>query len=89
MYSSIVNSTGIILLHIILQYSVGKQGEGERGEAKAKGSQGRLSHKRGGEELKGKARVRTEERGEDPSFSTFSFIFVINLFKTILIIGLN
>jgi hypothetical protein len=30
--------------------------------------------------------VRTEERGEDPS--TFSFIFIINLFKTILI-GLN
>ena len=30
--------------------------------------------------------MRTEERGEDPS--TFSFIFIINLFKSILI-GLN
>jgi hypothetical protein len=51
-------------------------------------AKGRLSYKRGGRELKGKARVRTEERerGEDPS--TFSFIFIINLFKTILI-GLN
>jgi hypothetical protein len=28
-------------------------------------AKGRLSYKRGGEELKGKARVRTEERGED------------------------
>jgi hypothetical protein len=49
-------------------------------------AKGRLSYKRGGGELKGKARVRTEERGEDPA--TFSFIFIINLFKTILI-GLN
>ena len=43
-------------------------------------AKGRLSYKRGGKE-KGKARVRTEERGRGEDPSTFSFIFIINLFK--------